>query len=84
MDAAALAVAAVFGLGGCLLGLRQHRDIHPLLLVLAGLVINATGRFAAGPLGPWLAQALVIAGPLTMAYGLWRDRQICRCDREAR
>ena len=80
MGGAALGVAAVLGLGGCLLSLRQHRNIYPLLLVMAGLLFNATGRFAATPLGPWLAQTLVIAGPLTMACGLWRDRRLCRCN----
>jgi hypothetical protein len=84
MDAVVLGLAAVFGLGGCLLSLRRHRDPYPLLLVLAGLLLNATGRFGATRLGPWLAQTLVIAGPLTMAFGLWRDRQLCRCNRQAR
>jgi hypothetical protein len=79
MDAIVLGVAAVFGLGGCLLGLRHHHDMIPLGLVLAGLVLNATGRFAAASLGPYLAQTLVIAGPMLMAYGLWRDRQLCKC-----
>jgi MerC mercury resistance protein len=79
MDAVVLGVAAVFGLGGCLLGLRHHHDMRPLGLVLTGLVLNATGRFAATSLGPYLAQTLVIAGPMLMAYGLWRDRQLCKC-----
>jgi hypothetical protein len=79
MDAVVLGVAAVFGLGGCLLGLRHHHDVLPLGLVLVGLVLNATGRFAATSLGPYLAQTLVIAGPMLMAYGLWRDRQLCKC-----
>jgi hypothetical protein len=79
MDAVVLGVAAVFGLGGCLLGLRHHHDMLPLGLVLVGLVLNATGRFAATPLGPFLAQTLIIAGPMLMAYGLWRDRQLCKC-----
>lgn len=80
MDALVLGVAAVFGLGGCLLSLRHHRDAMPLCLVLAGLIMNATGRFAALQLGPFLAQALVIAGPLLMAYALWKDRRLCRCN----
>jgi hypothetical protein len=79
MDAIVLGVAAVFGLGGCLLGLRHHHDVTPLGLVLVGLMLNATGRFAAASFGPYLAQTLVIAGPMLMAYGLWRDRQLCKC-----
>ena len=79
MDALVLGVAAVFGLGGCLLSLRHHRDAMPLCLVLAGLIMNATGRFAALYLGPFLAQTLVIAGPLLMAYALWKDRRLCQC-----
>ncbi|HXI84429.1 MAG TPA: MerC domain-containing protein [Verrucomicrobiae bacterium] len=79
MDALVLGVAAVFGLGGCLLSLRHHRDAMPLCLVLAGLVMNATGRFAAFQLGPFVAQTLVIAGPLLMAYALWKDRRLCQC-----
>src|SRR5882724_4082490 len=79
MDALVLGVAALFGLGGCLLSLRHHRDAIPLCLVLAGLTMNATGRFAALQLGPFLAQTLVIAGPLLMAYALWKDRRLCQC-----
>ena len=79
MDALVLGVAAVFGLGGCLLSLRHHQDATPLCLVLAGLIMNATGRFAALRLGPFLAQTLVIAGPLLMAYALWKDRRLCQC-----
>ena len=30
MDVVALSVAAVFGLGGCILSLRHHRDFVPL------------------------------------------------------
>jgi hypothetical protein len=41
--------------------------------------MNATGRFAALYLGPFLAQTLVIAGPLLMAYALWKDRRLCQC-----
>jgi MerC mercury resistance protein len=83
MDAAALGVAAVFGLGGCVLSLRHHRDVTPLSMVLAGLMLNGTGRFAASHLGPFLSQTLVIAGPMVMAYGLWRDRRLCRCSGHA-
>lgn len=79
MDVIALSVAAVFGLGGCLLSLRHHSDTKPLLLVITGLALNATGRFASSSLGPFLAQTLVIGGPVMMAYGLWRDRRLCRC-----
>ena len=78
MDVIVLGVAAVFGLGGCLLGLRHHRDAGPLCLVLVGLALNTTGRFAAPHLGPFLAQTLVIAGPMLMAYGLWRDWRLCK------
>ena len=79
MDVVALSVAAVFGLGGCTLSLRHHRDFAPLCLVVTGLVLNASGRFGSSLLGPFLAQTLVVAGPLMMAYGLWRDRRLCRC-----
>ncbi len=79
MDAVAIGVAALFGLGGCLLSLRLHGDARPLCLVLAGLVLNGTGRFAAPQLGPFLAQTLIIAGPMLMAYGLWKDRRLCQC-----
>ncbi len=82
MDALVLGVAAFFGLGGCLLSLRHHRDARPLGLVLAGLIMNATGRFAASHLGPFLAQTLVIGGPLLMAYALWKDRRLCQCSHE--
>jgi hypothetical protein len=83
MDVIVLSVAAIFGLGGCLLGLRHHRDAVPLCLVLLGLALNATGRFAAFRLGPLLSQTLIIAGPMMMAYGLWRDRQLCKCTNPA-
>jgi hypothetical protein len=78
-DLIALGVAAVFGVGGCLLGRRHHRDATPLVLVLAGLTLNGTGRLAAMHLGPLLSQTLIIAGPLLMAYGMWQDRQLCKC-----
>jgi hypothetical protein len=83
MDAVVLGVAAVFGLGGCLLSLRHHRDAMPLCLVLTGLIMNATGRFGALYLGPFLAQTLVGAGPLLMAYALWKDRRLCQCSGRA-
>jgi len=83
MDAIALGVAALFGLGGCLLGLRHHRNATPLCLVLVGLMVNTSGRFAAPHLGPFLSQTLIIAGPMVMAYGLWRDRRLCRCSGHA-
>ncbi len=78
--AAIVILAAVFGLGGCLLSLRSHRDVVPLSLVVIGLAVNSMGRFA-GPrlFGPFLSQTLIIAGPMVMAYGLWRDRQLCKC-----
>ncbi len=79
MDVVALSVAAVFGLGGCTLSLRHHRDFSPLSLVITGLMLNATGRFASSHLGPFLAQTLIVGGPLMMAYGLWKDRRLCRC-----
>jgi hypothetical protein len=80
MDVIALGAAAVFGLGGCLLSLRHHRDATPLCLVLVGLTLNTVGRFAALHIGPVLSQTLVAAGPLLMAYGLWRDRRLCKCN----
>ena len=84
MDGVALAVAAVFGFGGCLLSLRQHRDATPLCLVFAGLMLNGVGRLSAPHLGAFLSQTFIIAGPLIMAYGLWRDRRLCACDRHTR
>lgn len=84
MDAVALGAAAVFGFGGCLLSLRQHRNPRPLGLVLGGLTLNGVGRFAALALGPFLSQTLIIAGPMLMAYGLWRDRRLYRCAVHAR
>jgi hypothetical protein len=83
MDAVVLGVAAIFGLGGCLLGLRHHHTATPLALVIIGLTLNTLGRFEAVYLGPFVAQTLVIAGPMVMAYGLWRDRQLCRCTNPA-
>lgn len=79
MDAVVLGVAAIFGLGGCLLGLRHHRTAAPLMLVITGLMFNAIGRFEAIRLGPFVAQTLIIGGPMVMAYGLWKDRQLCKC-----
>lgn len=77
-DAILLGVAAVFGLSGCLLSLRQHRDPRPLILVVSGLTLNAAGRFAGVQLGQFLSQTLIVAGPLLMAYGMWRDRRLCK------
>jgi|SRR5579862_985326 len=79
MDIVVLSIAALFGLGGCLLSLRQHRDARPLSLVVSGLLLNAIGRFAGQQLGPFLASMFVVGGPLLMAYGLWRDRRLCKC-----
>lgn len=80
MDAFALGVAAMFGLGGCLLSLRHHRNALPLCMVMAGLALNGAGRFAAIHLGPLLPQTLIMTGPLVMAYALWWDRQLCKCN----
>jgi hypothetical protein len=79
MDIITIGVAAVFGLGGCLLGLRHHRNLTPVGLVIAGLLLNVVGRFGAVYLGPYVSPSLLVAGALLMAYGLWRDRQLCRC-----
>jgi hypothetical protein len=78
-DIIAISVAAVFGLGGCLLSIRHHRTFGPLCLVVTGLTMNAVGRFAAAQLGSYLGQFLVITGPLVMAYGMWKDRRLCTC-----
>jgi hypothetical protein len=83
MDATAITAAAVLGLGGTLLSLRQHHDLRPLGLVLGGLTLHLVGRFAARFLGPFLSQTLIIAGPMLMGYGLWKNRQLCRCARHA-
>jgi hypothetical protein len=79
LDVIALSIGAVFGLGGCLLSLRQHRDLRPLCLVVAGLALNAVGRFARLQLGPHLSLILIVDGPLLMDYGLWKDRRLCKC-----
>ena len=83
LDVMALSIGAVFGLGGCLLSLRQHRDLRPLCLVVAGLALNAVGRFARLQLGPHLSLILIVDGPLLMAYGLWKDRRLCQCSGHA-
>jgi hypothetical protein len=83
MDFVMLGVAAIFGLGGCLLGLRHHRNLTPFRLVIVGLLLNVTGRFGSTYLGPYVTPSLLVAGPLVMAYGLWRDRQLCRCTNPA-
>jgi len=79
MDVVTIGVAAVFGLGGCLLGLRHHHNLTPLRLVMAGLLLNVIGRFGWMYLGPYITPSLLVAGALVIAYGLWRDRQLCRC-----
>jgi TRAP-type uncharacterized transport system fused permease subunit len=83
MDIVTLSVAAIFGLGGCLLGLRHHRNFTPVRLVIAGLLLNITGRFGAVYLGPYVTPSLLVAGVMVMAYGLWRDRQLCKCTNPA-
>jgi TRAP-type uncharacterized transport system fused permease subunit len=83
MDIVTLSVAAIFGLGGCLLGLRHHRNFTPFRLVMAGLLLNVTGRFGSVYLGPYVTPSLLVAGALVMAYGLWRDRQLCKCTNPA-
>ena len=83
MDIVTIGVAAIFGLGGCLLGLRHHRNFAPIRLVIAGLLLNITGRFGAVYLGPYVTPSLLVAGAMVMAYGLWRDRQLCRCTNPA-
>src|SRR5580700_8891272 len=45
MDIVTIGVAASFGLGGCLLGLRHHRNLTSFFLVITGLLLNVTGRF---------------------------------------
>jgi hypothetical protein len=79
MDVAALGLSALLGVSGCLWSLRHHRTIAPLCLVIAGLLINAFGRWAQPRFGPVMSQTLIIAGPLLMAYGMWRNRQLCQC-----
>ena len=83
MDIITIGVAAVFGLGGCLLGLRHHRNFAPCGLVIAGLLLNVTGRFGSLYLGSYVTPSLLVAGALVMAYGLWRDRQLCKCTNPA-
>ena len=79
MDVVTIGVAVVFGLGGCLLGLRHHHNLVPLRLVMAGLLLNVIGRFGWRYLGPYVTPSLLVAGALVIAYGLWRDRQLCKC-----
>jgi MerC mercury resistance protein len=79
MDIVTIGVAAIFGLGGCLLGLRHHRNLTPLFLVIAGLLLNITSRLGSVYLGPYITPSLLVAGAMVMAYGLWRDRQLCKC-----
>ena len=83
-DVIVLGLAAGIGLTSCCLGFRHHRNPSPLLLVLAGVLMNGTGRLAGEAIGPLIAQTLIIAGPLLMAYGLWKDRRICKCKRGAK
>jgi hypothetical protein len=83
MDIVTLSVAAAFGLGGCLLGLRHHRNFTPFRLVITGLLLNIAGRFGSVYLGPYVTPSLLVAGALVMAYGLWRDRQMCKCTNPA-
>jgi len=78
-DVIILGLAAIISIVSCLLSLRHHHNDRPLSLVVIGITINLTGRFGVTELGPWLAQTLVISGPMLMAYGLWRDRQLCKC-----
>jgi len=78
-DVIVMLIAAVFALFGCILSIRHHKNERPLCLVIIGLVINLTGRFGLNVFGPWLSQTLVIAGPMLMAYGLWVDRNLCKC-----
>jgi len=79
MDAVVLGVAVIFGLGGCLLGLRHHHTANTTGSGRHWPDTQYSRRFEAGYLGPLTAQTLVIAGPMVMAYGLWRDRQLCKC-----
>lgn len=79
MDVVVLALSALLGVSGCLLSLRHHRTTAPLCLVIAGLLTNGVGRWAQPWLGPVMSQTLIIAGPLLMAYGLWKDKRLCAC-----
>lgn len=83
MDMVALALSTLFGVFGCLLAFRRHQTATPLCLVIAGLLLNGTGHWMQPRLGPVASQTLIIAGPLLMAYGLWRDRQLCQCKHHA-
>jgi hypothetical protein len=79
MDIVTIGVAAVFGLGGCILSLRHHRNLLPLCLVMAGLLLNVVARIGWNYFGPYLTPSLLVAGALVMVYGLSRDRRLCRC-----
>jgi len=78
MDIATLSVAAIFGFGRLPAWLRHHRNFTPVRLVIAGLLLNITGRFGSVYLGPYVTPSLLVAGAMVMAYGLWRDRQLCK------
>ena len=78
VDVITILAAAMLGLGGCVLSFRVHRDHRPLSLVMGGLLLHGTGRLASSALGLFLSQSLIIAGPMLMGYGLWRDRRLCR------
>ena len=73
VDNSLLALATVVGLVVCLRNLRRHRDIGPLMLVIAGLIAVGGGRYFALP-------ALIMGGPLVMSYGLWLNRRLCSCN----
>ena len=79
-DLAVFTVAALIGLLTCILSLRHHREWTPLNLVIMGIVLNSTGRFAGVYLGSLIAQTLLVSGPLLMGYGMWRNQRLCaRC-----
>ena len=61
---------ASWGRQAALFGIeRFNHECH------SGLLRSNLARF--------LAQTLVIAGPMLMAYALWKDRRLCQCNSHA-
>jgi hypothetical protein len=72
VDNAMLTIAVVVGVIVCLRNYRRHRDFGPTALLLGGWAAVLSGRYFVLP-------ALIVGGPLVMAYGLWLNRRLCAC-----
>lgn len=73
LDNAMLTLAAIVGMVVCGRGLRRHRDLWPLALLLAGLAVVGLGR-------RFVLPSLIMGGPLVVSYALWLNRRLCRCE----